>query len=476
MTGIDLSNCTQWHRFLEIHYRRQESSSKPARTETTVIFLPDVWSVMPTVNEHSEAKSLYEKALDAKINPPKPSAPPVVNPEETQELEEDPKAEDEVTKAEDENEESVQSEEAPEKMEDAAATEPEQNGDDEEKKAEPTPWQNLDVKAMKVTELRQELDARGINSKGLKSQLAVRLQKAVKDEQEKEENPVEETKEEPETTDEKMEEEAPEEEKNDEEPEVLMEKPAPAPPPVKELDEKQKTALKSAYKFPSDPSILVHPHPKAKSGKFDCTVMSLSVLLDYRTEDNKESTFEVSLFAELFNEMLMRDSGFKLYKVILNEGQGQAEKKEEEKKAEASEKPTDKTEDKKTEEKIVTKDRDLLLACSYFDLGHCGYFETKDLEDILTTINLNLSRAQIKKLVTKVTAGNKDQQVNYRQFTDKPENAELKALENSEDNEEVLGLGFKAFLPKKEVASSSSNQVGSLSDGICSYRGESTTF
>ena len=88
-------------------------------------------------------------------------------------------------------------------------------------------------------------------------------------------------------------------------------------PVVKELDEKQKTALKTAYKFPSENSILVHPHPKAKSGKFDCTVMSLSVLLDYRTEDNKENTFEVSLFAELFNEMLMRDSGFRLYKSVL---------------------------------------------------------------------------------------------------------------------------------------------------------------
>merc|ERR1712051_1051811 len=52
--------------------RRQESSSKPARTETTVIFLPDIWSVMPTSNEHVEAKTLYEKALDAKINPPQP--------------------------------------------------------------------------------------------------------------------------------------------------------------------------------------------------------------------------------------------------------------------------------------------------------------------------------------------------------------------------------------------------------------------
>ena len=33
--------------------------------------------------------------------------------------------------------------------------------------------------------------------------------------------------------------------------------------------------------------MIVHPHRTAKSGKFDCTVMSLSVLLDYRPEDNK---------------------------------------------------------------------------------------------------------------------------------------------------------------------------------------------
>ena len=58
----------------------------------------------------------------------------------------------------------------------------------------------------------------------------------------------------------------------------------------------------------------VHPNTKAKSGKFDCATMSLSVLLDYRTDDNKEGTFEVSLFAELFNEMLMRDCGFELYR------------------------------------------------------------------------------------------------------------------------------------------------------------------
>ena len=48
------------------------------------------------------------------------------------------------------------------------------------------------------------------------------------------------------------------------------------------------------YTLPSDtPAILVHPSTTAKNGKFDCTVMSLSVLLDYRPDDNKEHTFEV---------------------------------------------------------------------------------------------------------------------------------------------------------------------------------------
>merc|ERR1711992_297705 len=82
------------------------------------------------------------------------------------------------------------------------------------------------------------------------------------------------------------------------------------------LDERQKEKIASAYKTPSNPCIFVHPNSKAKSGKFDCRVESLSVLLDYRTEDNKEGTFEVSLFAELFNEMMMRDSGYQIYRAV----------------------------------------------------------------------------------------------------------------------------------------------------------------
>lgn len=36
----------------------------------------------------------------------------------------------------------------------------------------------------------------------------------------------------------------------------------------------------------------------------------------YLQEDNKEHSFEVSLFAELFNEMLMRDFAFRIYRAL----------------------------------------------------------------------------------------------------------------------------------------------------------------
>merc|ERR1711981_1443006 len=52
-----------------------------------------------------------------------------------------------------------------------------------ESSTEPTSWKLLDIKAMKVNELRTELDARGMNSKGLKAQLVSRLQEAVEKEE-----------------------------------------------------------------------------------------------------------------------------------------------------------------------------------------------------------------------------------------------------------------------------------------------------
>ena len=44
-------------------------------------------------------------------------------------------------------------------------------------------------------------------------------------------------------------------------------------------------------------------------------IISLDGLLDYDESDKYEATFEVSLFAEIFHEMLQRDFGYYLLQV-----------------------------------------------------------------------------------------------------------------------------------------------------------------
>ena len=46
-------------------------------------------------------------------------------------------------------------------------------------------------------------------------------------------------------------------------------------------------------------------------------------------------------------------------------------------------------------ELLYTADRALLLACVYFDQSHAGYLLDKDIEDIIHTTGLQLSRAQV---------------------------------------------------------------------------------
>lgn len=61
-----------------------------------------------------------------------------------------------------------------------------------------------------------------------------------------------------------------------------------------------------------------------------------------------------------------------------------------------------KDKDKKEKNKLVTRDPHLLLSFVYFDTSHCGYIFEKDIEELLYTLGLNLSRAQVRKLVSKV--------------------------------------------------------------------------
>lgn len=72
--------------------------------------------------------------------------------------------------------------------------------------------------------------------------------------------------------------------------------------------------------------------------------------------------------------------------------------------------------------KQYTADSDLLLSFVYFDTTHCGYIFEKDLEELFYTLGLHLSRAQTRKLVSKVVSRDS---LFYRKLTDKPREEKL---------------------------------------------------
>lgn len=546
LTGIDLSNCTRWYRFVELYYRRSETYHKgrliPARIETVVIFLPDIRSCQPTRPEWDELHLSYKSHLERIINsqssdspvPPaaatptaeaaavdsstavaaegtagestekpvdsstsdsvKPAAEPAASDEKAPDVDTKPA---EAAAPKDEEDDKADVVEVTEKDEPEVVILDDDDDDEEEVKKEPTHYSQLDVKKLKVTELRTELQARNLPDDGVKNVLVTRLTKALKQEQEEaekkeasestdpkpveevsaeEEKPADEKPTEQDSTDDTsakpVEKEAEEDFETMEnvdmsEVTVIDEYDSKAEEKAKsepaKLTEKERQLLEKRYSLPEQPHIIVHPSRTAKSGKFDCAVMSLSVLLDYRPEDSKEHSFEVSLFAELFNEMLTRDFGFNIYKALhMLPAKKEEDKKEKEvtidldavddKKVNgdgAKDKPSeedakstndkdekdkskdtrkrsrfdDPTEDErrrrekeKERTKLYTADRELLLSFTYFDVSHCGYIFDKDIEDLFYTIGLHLSRSQIRRLVSKAVTRDS---LYYRKLTDK---------------------------------------------------------
>ncbi|XP_066180458.1 cell division cycle and apoptosis regulator protein 1 isoform X2 [Sylvia atricapilla] len=493
LTGIDLSVCTQWYRFAEIRYHRPEETHKgrtvPAHVETVVLFFPDVWHCLPTRSEWETLSRGYKQQLVEKLQGERKEA-------------------------------------------DGEQDEEEKDDGEAKEISTPTHWSKLDPKTMKVNDLRKELESRTLSSKGLKSQLIARLTKQLKVEEQKEEQKELEKseKEEEEEEDRKSEDDKEEEER-------------------KRQEELERQRRERRYILPDEPAIIVHPNWAAKSGKFDCSIMSLSVLLDYRLEDNKEHSFEVSLFAELFNEMLQRDFGVRIYKALISlperedkkDKKGKKDERKEKKeekddetddpkpkrrksgddKDKKEEKDEKKREDKKKDDakdeeeteddnnqeeydpmeaedaededeecrplatpievsrryrdeeemnkredrregnkhckeraskdkekdktQMVTVNRDLLMAFVYFDQSHCGYLLEKDMEEILYTLGLHLSRAQVKKLLNKVVLR---ESCFYRRLTDTS-----KDEENQEESDELQEdmLGNRLLLPSPAV-------------------------
>lgn len=382
------------------------------------------------------------------------------------------------------------------------------------------------------------MESRTLSSKGLKSQLIARLTKQLKVEEQVEESKEPEKPEPPSIEEDEI--CRPEDDREEEE--------------RKRQEEQERQRRERRYVLPDEPTILVHPNLAAKNGKFDCSIMSLSVLLDYRLEDNKEHSFEVSLFAELFNEMLQRDFGFRIYKALAflpnkderrekkEKARKDAEKrdikkeKDEENGEPISKRMRDEDDKRKDEEKergirreeskdeddnedgssnnnadeydpmeaedaddyddddkddedsngrdrrddrrddrkskdrsskdkdekkkqMVTFNKDLLMAFVYFDQSHCGYLLEKDLEEIMYTLGLHLSRAQVKKLLNKPLVR---ESCHYRKLTDRPKDEPSPSLNSDAQIDNLLGNQTLLASQKSKQKSEEGAESGSL--------------
>uniref|UniRef100_UPI00398EAEE5 cell division cycle and apoptosis regulator protein 1-like n=1 Tax=Pristiophorus japonicus TaxID=55135 RepID=UPI00398EAEE5 len=534
LTGIDLTACTQWFRFAEIRYHQpgelHEGRLLPARVETVVVFLPDVWHCLPTRLEWDALSLGYTQQL---------------------------------TDRDQADHKDTDRDEAEEKMEEQG----------EDALPTPTQWSSLDLKTMKVEDFRRELKARKLNFKGTKAQLVNRLEKELEEEAAKEEIEKDETTVQEEAADEAAEKSSPMEEEKEDTEGKQPEDSAVAP------KEEPRCPL------PAEPAVLVRPNVSAMGGKFGCAVLSLSTLRNYRT-DSKNHSFEVLWLAELFSEMLQRDFGYTIYKALLTfpekkpeevvekvkapsadqekgekdqketemeqeekakEPKKEAEVVEEMKEVEEIKDPSDapakttameedenwdweltkpdegetketevkgkegetdsnallpiddalfledneedfvvsNADDKKPDEKgngaesgsvkemekdvtqMVSLRKDLLLAFIYFDRNLCSYLLEKDLDLILCTVGLHLSRAQIKQLLRKVSSQN---MCLYRTLTDGWD-GDLEKLEDTSLVSEEMVLGNQHLLPSCSSAAPSKPRTRSGDSALTEHNG-----
>lgn len=113
--------------------------------------------------------------------------------------------------------------------------------------------------------MKKELEARNLSSRGMRTQLMARLTIALRSEAEQEK---------------KRQKDAESSSVIDKDPEEMERDPTGC---LDQSDQDERRRLD----FVATPQILVHPSRTAKGGKFSCSLVSLSVLLDYRPEDTK---------------------------------------------------------------------------------------------------------------------------------------------------------------------------------------------
>ncbi|XP_039210222.1 cell cycle and apoptosis regulator protein 2 [Crotalus tigris] len=376
--GLDLSTCTKWYRFAEFRYLRE---GNPSCQEQTVVFLPDLWSLMPSLEEWEA--SCKQKTEQATL-PLEEKSETVEETEQTSE----PGPEQEMESCEQEMD---SAEPVPEPALETSASEPETPTPPLEpaivvcsqlalRNGQPSctnvslytlleyrrQREKLSFEVAVVAETFQEMLQRDFGYKLYKALLAL----PEKEEPPEAKNPDAEK-------GIKSEKEAENELK--EEP---QEKPGAEDTPGSNQKEVQREGTGEAKKPPNQDG--------ANSTKEEKVSGNVKAEAKDSTNDLCELSMEDDLL--LLREDEEEDFGVKLEDAeVRSVASNQSE-------IEISSLP----EMPRELDPSTVLPLDALLAFVYFDLNFCGYLHRKDMDKILLTLGLHLCKEQVKRLVNRV--------------------------------------------------------------------------
>ncbi|EHH28342.1 cell cycle and apoptosis regulator protein 2 isoform X1 [Macaca thibetana thibetana] len=361
-TGIDLSGCTKWWRFAEFQYLQP---GPPRRLQTVVVYLPDVWTIMPTLEEwEALCQQKAAEAAPSTQEVPGEMEPTEQAPDALEQAADTSRRNAEPSEASTQQETDTDLPEAPPPpLEPAVIARPgcvnlSLHGIVEDRR----PKERISFEVMVLAELFLEMLQRDFGYRVYKMLLSLPEKVVSPPEPEKEEAAKEEATKEEEAIKEEVVKE-PKDEAQNEGPAAESE------PPLKEDG--------------------LLPKPPSSGGEEE----------EKPRGEASEDLCEMALDPEL---LLLRDDGeeeFAGAKLEDSEVRSVASNQSEMEFSSLQDMP-------KELDPSAVLPLDCLLAFVFFDANWCGYLHRRDLERILLTLGIRLSAEQAKQLVSRVVTQN----------------------------------------------------------------------
>ncbi|GAA48904.1 cell division cycle and apoptosis regulator protein 1 [Clonorchis sinensis] len=454
--GLDLSYCTQWHRFLEFRYSRTEgSTARPASVlfpgsqlwgrsfpesansksatpskpyhRIVVYFLPDIWSLMPSTGDWANVKRSMENALSRKLPQLFPMSQAEINAlsdaTSTGASSDDAKnksnpttcptgvtatalGDTATTSTAGDSQNNPTAAPKPDQSDSMLDTSAREIGDEGLQSPTRASGGDKNDSSQEVSELREQLKVRNLPADGIKAQLLSRLKTAVEKEAEQARKEEEERK-----------------KKEKEMQEALA---------AKEEEDKKRESSKPTIEISATPKadacIALRNYPsiivqKRLTDDYTLQTVSLDSVLESKSDFMDARSYELVICVHNLFDMVRRDFIFTLFRALVTAGDRGIQAKSRVKGANETvpddkvdrNDPKDHASSLKEVVKLETVDLPLLCACTFLDSPGKGYFYTDEVEDMIVLLGLPVSRYQVRSLVTKVADGRR---IYYRSLTD----------------------------------------------------------